>query len=120
MKTKGKIITVFRSRLNPEHEAEYAELAPKIHAVAQRMPGLSSAKTFVADDGERVIIVEFDTMEHHQAWSEHPAHRTAKELGTQVFYQYYQTSNCKMLYEHPFNCEVGATISQGESQDADA
>ena len=48
------VVTVFRARLRPENVDAYADLAPKISALAKTMPGYISHKGFVADDGERV------------------------------------------------------------------
>src|SRR5690606_1178765 len=53
------IVTVFRSRLKPEGRDEYMALAPRMAELARTMPGYLSHKSFVADDGERVTIVEF-------------------------------------------------------------
>ena len=57
------VITIFRSRLRPEHEKEYGEWATRIHDLAIRMPGFISIKTFNAEDGERVSLVEFESEE---------------------------------------------------------
>ena len=48
------VITIFRSRLRPEHAREYGEWATRIHDLAVTMPGFVSIKTFTAEDGERV------------------------------------------------------------------
>ena len=66
------IVTVFRSRLQPEHAAEYSEVATQMRALAEGMPGFVSFKTFRAEDGERVSIIEFESEETLRAWREHP------------------------------------------------
>lgn len=109
MKASEKILTVFRSRLEKAHETEYAVLAPKIYEVAKKMPGFLSAKTFTATDGERVTIVEFDSMENHRAWSDHPTHRTAKDLGIAKFYINYDISVCRVVHERHFAREMVQT-----------
>jgi antibiotic biosynthesis monooxygenase (ABM) superfamily enzyme len=58
-KAFSMIITVFRSRLRDEWRAEYMALASKISGLAKGMPGHLSHKSFVAEDGERVTIIEF-------------------------------------------------------------
>ena len=68
-------ITISRSRLRPEHAAEYATLAAKMNVLVQTMPGYVSHKTFTAEDGARVTIVSLETMEAQLAWAEHPHHR---------------------------------------------
>ena len=54
------ILTVFRSRLRPEAQAEYGELAPQMSKLARSMPRYKSHKVFVAEDGERLTLVEFE------------------------------------------------------------
>lgn len=80
------IVTIFRSRLRPEHVEEYYSLAGSVYALAEKMPGFRSAKTFQAEDGERVTIVEFESWETHNAWRDHPEHRIAQQLGRERFY----------------------------------
>jgi heme-degrading monooxygenase HmoA len=91
------IVTIFRSRLRPEHQAEYAEWATRMHDLATAMPGFLSIKTFAADDGERVSIVEFASEETHRAWRDHPEHRVAQQLRRRKFYAEYRIQVCKEL-----------------------
>lgn len=90
------IVTVFRSRLRGEHQEEYARMAAGMKALAQAMPGFVSMKTFTADDGERVSIVEFSSEETHAAWREHPAHREAQRLGREKFYAAFRIQVCRV------------------------
>ena len=53
------ILTVFRSRLNKGVQDVYYQLVSKIIAIAESMPGFVSRKSFVAEDGERLSLVEF-------------------------------------------------------------
>ena len=57
------IVTVFRSRLNSGAQEEYAQWATRISELAKTILGYISHKGFVAEDGERVTIVEFGTEE---------------------------------------------------------
>ncbi len=68
------IMTIFRSRLRLEHKAVYYEMAAKMRELAEKMPGFISFKTFKAEDGERVSIIEFASEETLRAWREHPKH----------------------------------------------
>jgi heme-degrading monooxygenase HmoA len=90
------IITIFRSRLRPEHREEYERLAPHIEALARTMPGFVAIKGFTAPDGERVSIVEFDTEENHIAWRNHPEHREAQRLGREKFYAEFHLQVCRV------------------------
>lgn len=98
----GMILTIFRSRLRPEHLDEYGEAAERIHALAVTMPGFVSIKTFTADDGERVSIVEFATREAHDAWRRHPEHVEAQRLGRERFYSEFSIQVCEPLRQRRF------------------
>lgn len=80
------IVTIFRSRLRPEHEHEYHECADRTEALGRAMPRFVSIKTLYARDGKRVSIVEFDSAETHEAWRNHPGHVEAQRLGRERFY----------------------------------
>jgi heme-degrading monooxygenase HmoA len=94
------IVTIFRSRLRPEHLEEYERYAPRIEALARTMPGFVSIKGYLAADGERVSIVEFDSEEHHNAWRNHPEHREAQRLGREKFYSEFHIQVCRVERAH--------------------
>jgi heme-degrading monooxygenase HmoA len=102
------IITIFRSRLCPEHEETYQRVAARMHELAQAMPGFVSIKTFTAPDGERVSIVEFESEETHNAWRQHPEHKEAQRLGREMFYSEFQLQVCKLerAYGMPAKSEI--------------
>ena len=89
------VVTVFRSRLRDDAEANgYGELAADMEDRARVMPGFVDFKTFVAPDGERLSIVVFDTLAHHDAWRDDPEHRSAQQRGHETFYREYTISVC--------------------------
>jgi heme-degrading monooxygenase HmoA len=90
------VITIFRSRLRLENQEAYQRTATRMHELAQQMPGFISIKTFTAQDGERVSIVEFESEETHQAWRRHPEHKEAQRLGRELFYSEFQIQVCKV------------------------
>ena len=90
------VVTIFRSRLNPEHAEEYQRMATRMHELACAMPGFISIKTFEAPDGERVSVVEFESEATHNAWREHPEHREAQRLGRERFYSEFKLQVCKV------------------------
>lgn len=93
------IVTVFRSRLKPEALPEYTDWARRMSEIAKSMPGYVSHKVFVAEDGERVTIVEFESMDALQAWREHPEHLAAKKKGRRDFYLDYRVQVCEVRRE---------------------
>lgn len=100
------ILTIFRSRLRPEHQDEYARVAARIHELGTRMPGFVSIKPFTADDGERVSIVAFESQETHDAWRDHPEHRLAQQLGRERFYGEFSIEVCQVVRESRFPVEI--------------
>ena len=96
------VLTVFRSRLNPEVQDEYARWAARMAQCAREMPGYLSHKGFVADDGERVTLVEFASPQAQRAWSLHPEHVEAKKKGRASFYMEYRVLVCTVERESRF------------------
>jgi heme-degrading monooxygenase HmoA len=96
------IVTVFCSRLRPEAIDEYAPLASRMSELAKAMPGYVSHKIFVAEDGERLTLVEFTDQESHKAWATHPEHVAAQRIGRDRFYADYRISVCEVLRHSEF------------------
>lgn len=90
------ITTIFRSRLNPEHLAEYETVNARIEGLIDAQPGFVSIKTFTAKDGERVSLVEFESWEALRAWKAHPEHAVAQRLGRERLYLEYSVTS----FEH--------------------
>ncbi len=98
-----KVVTVFRSRLRPESVDEYHEAANRILALAETMPGFVDFKSFAAEDGERVSVVTFASMETHRAWRDHPEHRAVQQTGRDRFYASYDISVGEVVAENHFS-----------------
>lgn len=97
------ILTVFRSRLRPDAVAlGDHELADDMERQARAMPGFLGFTTFTADDGERVSVVEFDSIDSHTRWRDHPQHRAAQRRGCEDFYAEYRITVCEVFREHTF------------------
>ena len=96
------ILTVFRSRLNGEHHVEYDRHVEVTAALAERAPGFLGHKMFVAEDGERVTLVEFESMKSQRAWSLSPEHKVAAIAGRRSFYSEYQIQICTVVRQSRF------------------
>ena len=96
------VVTVFRSRVRPENAAEYMKMAAKMKELAEAMPGYLCHKGFVAEDGERVTIVEFESEEAQRAWSVHREHVDAKKKGRASFYLEYRVQICTVQRDSSF------------------
>ncbi|MFM7344392.1 MAG: antibiotic biosynthesis monooxygenase family protein [Tagaea sp.] len=91
------IVVVFRSRLRPEAAETYPAMAAEMSRLAQGMPGYISHKGFVAADGERVTIAEFESEEAVEAWRVHDEHRRAKRHGFTEFFAEFSYRICAVL-----------------------
>lgn len=95
------IVTVFRSRLRPDADG-YHVVADEMERLARTMPGFVDFKTFSAEDGERVSIVVFDSIDSHDRWRSHPDHRAAQRRGRGEFYSWYRILVGEVFREHEF------------------
>ena len=97
------MVTVFRSRLRPEVGEEYEPLAERMLQLAREMPGFVEFKWFQADDGERLSLITFESLQAEQAWRDHPEHRAAQQAGRDRLYATYSISVCTQLHGHRFD-----------------
>ena len=102
------IVTVFRTRMNPDVQAEYGPMARRMSELARAVPGYVSHKGFVADDGERVTIVEFETEEALQKWRVDPEHRMAKRRGIESFFSEFKFQICSVMTERTWTAKATA------------
>lgn len=104
---RHRIVTVFRSRLRPDAEANgYRELAQEMEARARSAPGFVDFKTFVAEDGERVSIIVFESLDDQAAWKRDPDHQEAQRRGRDHFYEAYSISVSEELRVSSFRAPI--------------
>lgn len=100
------ILTVFRSRLRLDAEAlGYHDLAEDMELRARAMPGFLEFKTFTADDGERVSLAMFESLESHDRWRDNHAHRAAQTRGRTDFYTEYRITVSAVIREATFTAD---------------
>lgn len=99
----ARVVTVFRNRLRDGARTDYAPVAAEMTELARTMPGFVDAKTFAADDGERVTVVTFEDRDSHDAWRDHPRHREAMGLGISSFYEQYSIQVAEETYRNDFS-----------------
>jgi len=85
-------------------------------ALAKTMPGYVSHKSFTAEDGERVTIVEFRDAESQRRWSTQMDHVDAKKKGRADFYVEYKLQICELMRESVYK----ASEREGEGNATDA
>jgi len=91
------IVTVFRFRVASDTRSEFFKATKRMNELATRMPGYISHKVFVADDGEYLIHIEFESEKTMQAWGMHPEHLEAKANGRNAYFTEYQTQICTVI-----------------------
>jgi heme-degrading monooxygenase HmoA len=96
------IVTVFRSRLKPGVGEDYRVMLHRMVELAETMPGYISHKSFSAEDGERVTIVEFEHEEGQRAWRTNAEHHAAQKLARQKYYTEYHIQVCTLDRETKF------------------
>jgi heme-degrading monooxygenase HmoA len=106
------IVAIFRNRLRPEVEQEYGIWANRMSELAAAMPGYISHKGFIAQDGERVTLIEFESEEAMREWGRHSEHVQAKKKGRADFYSEYRVQICMQLRESIFPSRSAVDLSK--------
>ena len=96
------VTIVFRSRLRDAEDPEYHALAPEMVELARSMPGFLAFKAFTAEDGERLALAHFESLEAAEAWRDHPRHLEAQRLGRERFYAGYTLEVCDSIRAYAF------------------
>lgn len=99
------MVVLFRNRLREGVEDAYGKRAEQIYELAAKMPGLVSSKDFVAEDGERLTIIEFSSAAELQAWRAHSEHQVAQAQGRERFFSEYSLHVCELVRESRFKLE---------------
>ena len=96
------ILTVFRSRLRPGVQSQYAEVAAEMAALAETMPGFRGRRAYFSEDGEKLTLVEFEDEESQGNWAKNSEHHAAQRLGRERFYSEYSVQVCNVVRESSF------------------
>jgi heme-degrading monooxygenase HmoA len=108
------MIVVFRAhRIAAGLGKEYAEQLQRMTDLAVKMPGYVSHKAFVAEDGERLTLIEWESPETLRAWATHPEHVLVKQLGRQKFYEDYRLQVCEVVRESRFGPRAEPGVRKG-------
>jgi heme-degrading monooxygenase HmoA len=97
------MVIVFRARRTSEGVGEeYKHWFTRMNELACKMPGYISHKAYIADDGERLTLFEWESAGTLNAWATHPEHVGVKELGRRKFYTEYHAQICELVRESKF------------------
>jgi heme-degrading monooxygenase HmoA len=115
---RSMIVTVFRSRLNPGVQEAYGPMAKRMSELARTIPGYISHKGFVAEDGERVTIVEFESEEALEEWRRHAEHARAKRQGIISFFSEYSFQICNVIRDRAWTSKASRGASGNSAAEA--
>src|SRR5262252_8210987 len=97
------MVVVFRARRTPEGDGqEYRQWFLRMSELARKMPGYISHKGYVAEDGERLTLFEWESADTLRAWATHPKHVPTQKLGRDRFYTEYHLQVCELVRESRF------------------
>ncbi len=92
------IVVVFRIHVNPEADLEeLGAVFQNMVALFGEMPGFVSVKDYSAQDGEMLVLAEFDSLEAVDAWKAHPEHLLAQRRGQEEFFADYRIQVCSLV-----------------------
>ena len=102
------VIVVFRTHVQPQADLEKLDaLNQRMVALVSKMPGFFSLKDFSAQDGEFLVIAEFDSLKSVDAWKAHPEHLAAQRRGREEFFADYRIQVCNLIRTSDFTAESG-------------
>ena len=105
------MLIVFRSKLTDGDREGYARMAAAMDAHARTFDGFVEAKSFLADDGERLTLVWWRDAASLKVWAEDARHRVAQQLGRERWYEYYKLDVAEIVrvsnFERPAHVGAG-------------
>ncbi len=99
------IVGIFRSRLRDQGTEAYGPTSARMLALVAENPGFRFLKTFTADDGERLSLFEFDSLESLDTWKHNAEHQEAQRRGRDEFYASYELIVCDPIRNTKFEYE---------------
>jgi heme-degrading monooxygenase HmoA len=86
-------------------------MAKRMSDLARTIPGYVSHKGFVAEDGERVTIVEFESEGALEEWRRHAEHARAKRQGIMSFFSEYSLQICNVIRDRAWTSRASRGAS---------
>jgi heme-degrading monooxygenase HmoA len=105
---RSMMVVVFRARRTEAGLGdEYATVLKRMEELATGMPGYIAHKPYVAEDGERLTLFEWESPQTLRGWATHPEHVATKQLGRDRFYEEYCLQICEVVRESRFKRDAG-------------
>ena len=91
---------IFTSTLTKREEAEYAEMAERMVALAAVQPGFLGIES--ARDGLGITVSYWASLEAIRQWKAQVDHLLAQQMGREKWYSAYKTRVCKVERDYGF------------------
>ena len=105
------IVILFRSKLTSAAGQDYADTNADLEEYVKTMPGFVAAKSFRAEDGERLTLVWWRDKESLALWRHDARHQAAQIQGRQKWYEYYKIEVAEVLRQNDFERPSTAAIT---------
>lgn len=103
VKDPSEVVVIFKTHLRQGADvSEYGRASQRMHDLVGKIPGFISIKGYMAEDGEELDIVRFESERALEAWRNHPEHRETQRRGREEFYDHYWVQACKVFREYEF------------------
>jgi len=97
------VVVLFRSKLTTAAGDDYATMAGEMLARARTLPGFIDFKSFVADDGEHVAVIRWESQETLRGWTDDLRHVVAQRMGREKWYEYFRVEVAEVVRSYGFN-----------------
>ncbi len=111
------IVILFRSKLTSVAGDDYAKMNNFLSEYVQDRPGFIAAKSFRAEDGERLTLVWWRDRETLEQWRTDMNHVAAKKQGRERWYEYYKIEIAEVYRESSFERKPEATTAAAANAD---
>ncbi len=93
---------IFTAVFSGQAEAEYVEMAERMVALAEGMPGFLGYESAQGEGGMEITVSYWESQEAILAWKRHAEHLTAQKRGRETFYSAYQIRVAKVERAYGF------------------
>lgn len=101
------IVILFRSKLTSAAGQDYSSTNDDLEQYVKTMPGFVAAKSFKAEDGERLTLVWWQDKESLEQWRKDARHMAAQVQGRQKWYEYYKIEVAEVYRSSQFDRPQG-------------
>ena len=92
------VVVIFRVYVKPQANLEeLGALNQRMGTLVREMPGCLGVKEYSAEDGEILVVAEFDSLESVDTWKAHPEHLVAQRRGREEFIADYRIQVCSLI-----------------------